>query len=55
MFCSFKDPKNPFRTSSKVRLTRIPTLMFWPGIKRLEENECGNDELLDLFFEDYIS
>ncbi|XP_073985125.1 thioredoxin domain-containing protein 17-like [Rhodnius prolixus] len=51
----FKDPKNPFRTSSKVRLTRIPTLMFWPGIKRLEENECGNDELLDLFFEDYIS
>lgn len=48
----WKDMKNPFRTDKNTHLQVIPTLIRWKGPQRLEGEQCGNPELLDMFFND---
>lgn len=48
----WKNMTNPFRTDKNTHLMVIPTLIRWKGPQRLEGEQCGNPELLDMFFND---
>jgi len=45
----WKDHNNPFRT--KMGITCIPTLVKWGKMKRLEDPQCADLELLKMLYE----
>jgi len=48
----WKKQDNPFRTHDKLRLKGVPTLMKWGGPQKLSEEECANEDLVQMLFED---
>ncbi|XP_065663715.1 thioredoxin domain-containing protein 17 isoform X2 [Hydra vulgaris] len=49
---TWKDPLSPFRTDPKLLLKAIPTLVKWNTHERLVEDQCANEELVSMLFED---
>ena len=48
----WKKQDNPFRTHDKLKLKGVPTLMKWGGPQKLSEEECANEDLVQMLFED---
>lgn len=48
----WKDQANVFRTSAKLKLKSVPTLMKWGTQMRLEEEQCLSTDLLAELFEE---
>ncbi|KAH9489331.1 Thioredoxin domain-containing protein 17 [Bulinus truncatus] len=48
----WKNPTNPFRVDQMFQLKCIPTLVKVGTPKRLTEDQCCRDDLLDLIFAD---
>merc|ERR1712141_660825 len=48
----WKQQDNPFRTDEKFNLKALPTLIRWGSPQRLVEEECSNEVLVQLLFED---
>ncbi|XP_075220530.1 thioredoxin domain-containing protein 17-like [Lycorma delicatula] len=48
----WKNPHCEFRTDPKLRLTSIPALVRWKGGQRLIEEECSDESLVELLFEE---
>lgn len=41
---------NPFRKDTNTHLSVIPTMIRWKQPQRLEGEQCGKADLLELFF-----
>ncbi|XP_033101074.1 thioredoxin domain-containing protein 17-like [Anneissia japonica] len=58
IFCSvggrdyWKDLNNDFRKNPQFKLTAVPTLLKLGTSKRLVEEECASEELVNMLFED---
>lgn len=52
LYFSWKDRACPFRTDSRTKLMVIPTLIKWKGVQRLEGSQCGQQDLLQMLFEE---
>eukprot|EP00794_Sanderia_malayensis_P014037 gene14037-15496_t len=48
----WKDPNNEFRTLDKFKLKGIPTLLKYNTAQRLGPDDCGNKDLVEMFFEE---
>ncbi|XP_037942323.1 thioredoxin domain-containing protein 17-like [Teleopsis dalmanni] len=48
----WKDMKNPFRLDNDIKLMVIPTLLRWKRVERLDGEQCGKSDLLQMFFEE---
>uniref|UniRef100_A0A146MD47 Thioredoxin domain-containing protein 17 n=2 Tax=Lygus hesperus TaxID=30085 RepID=A0A146MD47_LYGHE len=46
-----RDPTNPYYTSEKFCLRKVPTLMAWKGTTKLEEEDCMSESLLKNLFQ----
>jgi len=49
---TWKDPENAFRVDKDFKLTNIPTLLLWKKNKALKEEQCVNEELVKMLFEE---
>ncbi|XP_003386713.1 PREDICTED: thioredoxin domain-containing protein 17-like [Amphimedon queenslandica] len=47
---AWKDLNNPFRTN--LKLTGVPTLMEWETTKRLNPEQCADEDLVKMLFEE---
>ncbi|KAK2576327.1 hypothetical protein KPH14_005688 [Odynerus spinipes] len=48
----WKNPECPFRKDIKTHLRVLPTLAQWSTQKRLQGDECKNEELLEMLLTD---
>lgn len=48
----WKDPKCPFRTDPRLKLTSVPTLMLWGTPNRLNDAECQSIDNVRMILED---
>ncbi|KAK7478253.1 hypothetical protein BaRGS_00030511 [Batillaria attramentaria] len=48
----WKDQSNIFRTDPKLKLKCVPTLLKLGTPQRLEEGQCADDNLVQMFFEE---
>lgn len=49
---TWKDPNCEFRKHPQLKLVGVPTLLEWNTPKRLVEEECSKQDLVDMFFEE---
>ena len=49
---TWKDPNNEFRVDSEFLLKGVPTLMKWGTSERLGDNDCSNEDLVSMLFEE---
>ncbi|CAL1537048.1 unnamed protein product [Lymnaea stagnalis] len=49
---SWRDPNNEFRTDPQFFVKRVPTLLKFGSPKRLEEEKCCKDDLVEMIFEE---
>jgi len=45
------NPNYPYRTNKLVRLVTVPTVMKWGTRERLEEGQCADEGLVQLFLD----
>ncbi|KAL8610831.1 hypothetical protein ACOMHN_056686 [Nucella lapillus] len=48
----WKDKDNVFRKDASLRLKSVPTLLKVDSARRLEEGQCAEEGLVQMFFED---
>merc|ERR1711894_191859 len=48
----WKDQQNVFRTDQVLKLKSVPTLMKVGQPERLQEEQCANEDLVTMLFED---
>ncbi|XP_077286315.1 thioredoxin domain-containing protein 17-like [Arctopsyche grandis] len=49
----WKDRNCPFRKDPRTKLVVLPTLVRWKGPQRLQGEECGKPELVEMMFQDF--
>ncbi|CAF0913449.1 unnamed protein product [Brachionus calyciflorus] len=48
---TWKNPQNEFRMDKDIQLKCIPTLMQWKKNKVLREEQCADESLVEMLFE----